>query len=226
VSGLFVESPRFPDDLAVWSKSGISNSTQVALVKSGREQRNSLWVYPRAKFDIANGLRLPDLSNVQGSNAYRIQLLRDWIVAMQGRVVGFRFKDWTDYQDEGRGVFVKPNVVPPAIVNGDGSTTIFQMVKSYTIGTQIVPRLIAKPVVSPAIQIYVNGVLQVVTTNYTIDTTTGLVTFTSAPGSGQTLTWTGQFDTPVRFGADMLEYALDSGGLYDVQSIPLVEIRI
>jgi uncharacterized protein (TIGR02217 family) len=229
MSGLFIESPRFPDDLAVWSKSGISNSTQVALVKSGREQRNSLWVYPRARFDISNALRLADLNqNATGNytTGYFIQLLRDWIVAMQGQLVGFRFKDWTDYRDEGRGAFVKPGVVPPAIVNGDGTTTVFQMVKSYTMGTQVIPRLISKPIVSPAIQIYVNGVLQTVTVNYTIDTTTGLVTFTSAPGGGQTITWTGQFDTPVRFAADILEYALDDGGLYDVQSIPLVEIRI
>lgn len=233
MSGLFIESPRFPDNLAHWAKSGISNSTQVALVKSGREQRNSLWVYPKAKFDIANALRLADLNAQAAQGAlsspqadYYVQQLRDWIVATQGQLVGFRFKDWTDYTDETRGCFVKPGTVPPTIAAGDGTTTIFQMTKSYTIGTQVILRLIAKPIVSPAIQIYVNGVLQTVTVNYTIDTTTGLVTFTSAPGSGQTLTWTGQFDVPVRFGADILEYALDEGGLYDVQSIPLIEIRI
>lgn len=224
MSGLFIESPRFPDDLAIWAKSGISASTQVSMVKSGREQRNSLWTYPKARFDVSNGLRLPDILAIIPTNAYRLQLLRDWIVAMQGQLVGFRFKDHTDYLDEGRGFFAKPNVVPPAIVNGDGTTTVFQMVKSYTIGMQVVLRLIAKPIVSPAIQIYVNSVLQ--GSGYVLDTTTGLITFTTAPASGQTLTWTGQFDTPVRFGVDMLEYALEDAGLYDVHSIPLVEIRI
>lgn len=212
MSGLFIETPRFPDDLAVWAKSGISSSTQVAQVKSGREQRNSLWVYPRAKFDVANALRLPDLSNVQGSNAYRIQLLRDWIVAMQGQLCGFRFKDWTDYQDEGCGTFT---AVP------NGVLLAFQMAKSYTIGTQVILRLIAKPV-SGAISFFDNGS----PTSPTLDTTTGIATFASAPASGHTLTWTGQFDVPVRFAADILEYVMDTGGLYDVQTIPLIEVRI
>jgi uncharacterized protein (TIGR02217 family) len=217
VSGLFVETPRFPDDLAVWAKSGVSNSTQVALVKSGREQRNSLWVYPRAKFDIANALRLADLNaNQTGSptTGYFIQLLRDWIVAMQGQLVGFRFKDWTDYRDEGRGTFT---ALPNSVL------TVFQMAKSYTIGTQAILRLIAKPV-SGSITVFDNGGTP--SGSVTVDPTTGLVTFGTPPSTGHVMTWAGQFDTPVRFGADILEYALDPAGLYDVQSIPLIEIRI
>jgi uncharacterized protein (TIGR02217 family) len=215
MSGIFVETPRFPDDLAIWSKSGISSSTQVAQVKSGREQRNSIWVYPKAKFDISNSLRLPDLSNLNVSGAttaYRINLLRDWIVAMQGQLVGFRFKDWTDYMDEGRGTFT-------ALPNS--TTTVFQMAKSYTIGSQTVLRLIAKPLAT-GIAVFVNGGAA----SYTYDPTTGLVTFSTAPSTGQVITWTGQFDTPVRFGADVLEYGLIADGLYEVQSIPLMEIRI
>jgi uncharacterized protein (TIGR02217 family) len=212
MSGLFIETPRFPDDLAIWAKSGISSSTQISMVKSGRIQRNSLWVYPKARFDIANALRLPDLSNVQATNAYRIQLLRDWIVAMQGRACGFRFKDWTDYQDETRGTFT---ALPNSVL------TVFQMAKSYTIGTQVILRLISKPLAT-GIAFQDNG--GTVTPSY--DSTTGLVTFGSPPATGHVLTWTGQFDTPVIFGIDMLEYALDPGGLYDVQSIPLTEIPI
>ena len=95
------------------------------------------------------------------------------------------------------------------------------MAKSYTIGAQTVLRLIAKPLAT-GISVFVNGGAA----TYTYDSTTGLVTFSSPPATGQVITWTGQFDTPVRFGADVLDYALGMDGLYEVASIPLIEIRI
>lgn len=211
--GAFLESPRFPDDLASWSKSGVGWSNQVVTVKSGREVRNQVWVYPRARFDIANALRLVALKG-ESAAPYNIALVRNWIITMQGQWSGFRFKDWTDYTDEGAGVFVQAP---------DSVRTVFQMAKNYTIGAVTQQRAIYKPVASPAIQVYDNAVLG----SPTVDTTTGLVTFGSAPATGHALTWTGQFDIPVRFAADMLEWALEGdGALYVLQSIPLVEIRI
>lgn len=277
MSGAFLESPRFPDDLAIWSKSGVGWSNQVVTVKSGREQRNQLWTYPRARFDIANALRVVALKG-EGTATYNIALVRNWILAMQGQYSGFRFKDWTDFSDEGGGVFA---AVP------DGVTTVFQMAKNYGIGTVTIQRAIYKPITSPAASIYKNAGLLTVTTDYTIDTTTGLVTFIATPvlasftgsisgttlsvsavtgtivigqtlaganvtagtlitaGSGSTwtvnnsqavgseamtshdtLTWSGQFDIPVRFAADLIDYALGLDGFYVVQTIPLIEIRI
>lgn len=51
------------------------------------------------------------------------------------------------------------------------------------------------------------------------------------PQAGETLTWAGQFDTPVRFDADQLRYryeADDQAGrrLYWLSSLPVVEIRL
>ena len=66
----------------------------------------------------------------------------------------------------------------------------------------------------------------------TVDYTTGLVTFGSAPTSGHTLTWTGQFDTPCRFDIDDLKIELvdelPAGGdlLCRWASIPLIELRV
>jgi uncharacterized protein (TIGR02217 family) len=181
-------------------------------VKSGREVRNQVWTYPKARYDIANALRLVALQG-EGAATYNIAKVRDWIITMQGQYSGFRFKDWTDFLDEGKGTFVQsPN----------SALLVFQMAKAYTMGSVTQLRLIAKPVASPAIQVFDNGSL----VTPTVDTTTGLVTFVSAPVTGHTLTWTGQFDVPVRFAADMLDWALDQGGLYVLQSIPLIEIRI
>ena len=206
--------------MAVWAKTGIGWSNQVVTVKSGREVRNQVWTYPRARFDLANALAVVAIQG-EGAVQYNVAEVRNWIVAMQGQYQGFRFKDATDFKDEGGGAFVKPGVTPPVVVGGDGTTTQFQMVKTYTIGAVTQLRLIAKPVTA-TVQVFDNGSLA----SPTVDTTTGLVTFASAPLSGHTLTWTGQFDVPVRFAADLLEWALDQAGMYVLQSIPLVEIRI
>jgi uncharacterized protein (TIGR02217 family) len=211
MAGAFLETPRFPDDLAVWAKSGVGWSNQVVTVKSGREVRNQVWTYPKSRFDIANALRLVAIQG-EGAAAYNIALVRNWIITMQGQYSGFRFKDATDFKDEAAGTFV---------VQPDGVLTVFQMAKSYTMGAVTQLRQIQKPV-SATVAVFDNGS----PVSPTVDYTTGKVTFGSPPTSGHTLTWTGQFDIPVRFALDMLDWALDQGGLYVIQTIPLVEIRI
>jgi hypothetical protein len=58
-----------------------------------------------------------------------------------------------------------------------------------------------------------------------VDTTTGSVTFTTAPGAGVAITAGFEFDVPVRFDTDMLDVTLDLERLGSITSIPLVEIR-
>lgn len=71
---------------------------------------------------------------------------------------------------------------------------------------------------------------------FTISTdTTGLV-WTSGgscyayPQAGETLTWAGQFDVPVRFGVDQFSAAIVGGTtanrIYSLDALPLVELRL
>lgn len=78
---------------------------------------------------------------------------------------------------------------------GDGTTTIFYL--RDEMGDRI-----GACNGTPAI--YKAAVLQTVTTHYTLDSTTGKVTFVSAPTAGQALTWTGSFYRRVRFANDTL----------------------
>lgn len=48
----------------------------------------------------------------------------------------------------------------------------------------------------PAFRVMLDGV---VTTAYTVDNTTGVVTLTSTPANGVVVSWSGEFDTPVQF---------------------------
>ena len=58
-----------------------------------------------------------------------------------------------------------------------------------------------------------------------MDTTTGVVTFTSPPGNGVIIRAGFEFDVPVRFDTDMLDVTLDIERLGSITSIPLLEIR-
>ncbi len=73
------------------------------------------------------------------------------------------------------------------------------------------------------VRLALNGVEQM--TGWSADTTTGIVTFTTAPGAGVAITAGFEFDVPVRFDTDMLDVTLDLERLGSITSIPLLEIR-
>jgi len=80
---------------------------------------------------------------------------------------------------------------------GDGTTTQFQLVRSFGGFTEPIYDINGTP------SIYKAGVLQ--GSDYSINAT-GLVTFTVAPTGGQALTWTGSYYFRCRFLKDQLEF--------------------
>ena len=82
---------------------------------------------------------------------------------------------------------------------GNGSTTQFQLVRTLGGFAEAVFDLKGAP------QIFKAGVLQTVTTHYTVGST-GLVTFVTAPGAGEALTWTGAFYRRCKFSQGRQEY--------------------
>ena len=198
----FVET-RFPTDISYGSAGGPQYSTDVVITHGGYEQRNANWAEARAVYNVAYGVK----------TQAQLNALIDFFRARKGRADGFRFKDWTDYQATGQ-----------AIGTGDGSTKVFQLVKTYPSGSVTETRSITKPVTG-TVTIYLGGVSQS-PSSYSLDTTTGRVTFTAAPGSGVAITADFEFDVPVRFDTDRLSATLDTYGSYSCHAIPLVEIRI
>jgi uncharacterized protein (TIGR02217 family) len=73
------------------------------------------------------------------------------------------------------------------------------------------------------VRIAVDGVEQ--PSGWSVDTTTGIVTFDTAPATGVAVTMGFEFDVPVRFDTDALDVILDLERLGSITSIPLVEIR-
>ena len=60
---------------------------------------------------------------------------------------------------------------------------------------------------------------------YSVNTTTGQVTFNTAPGNGVSVSANFEFDVPVRFDTDQLEINLQDFGVGSWGNIPLVEVR-
>lgn len=172
----FLESPRFPDDLAIWARGGVGFNTTVNGSTSGREQRNSLWQFGRGSWDLQNAFR----SNTNVNDQYSVQTLRNFFRLCKGQAYGFRFRDWTDYLDEGNGVMGQLSTYGQAVVPsgaGTGLATV-QLYKRYVSTPLADYRLIAKPL-SVSLFRNLSAPPGSGAGSASLDTTTGLVTWTA-----------------------------------------------
>ncbi len=201
---------RFPDDISRGARGGPERRTQIIELASGDEERNASWANSRRRYDVAYGIRRAD----------DLAAVVAFFEARNGRLYGFRFKDWADYKS------CLPSQVPGAsdqqIGTGNGSTRTFQLVKRYSSGAQSWTRTITKPVAG-SVKIALAGTPA--PSGWSADSATGLVTFSTAPTAGVTITAGFEFDVPVRFDTDTLDITLDLERLGSITSIPLVEIR-
>ncbi|MGH8582602.1 MAG: phage distal tail protein, Rcc01695 family [Gammaproteobacteria bacterium] len=215
----FVEV-RLENNLVLYgSVGGPQYSTDVIVVRSGREQRNVNWSQSRGRWEI--GERQVDTAELQA--------IIGFFRARQGRAEGFRFKDWADYRAT-RTPLIHNGVITQGILGnglGNGTAGPYQTNKLYSSGATSTTRKISK-LVAP-ISVYVNGVL---TGAGVPDMNTGLVTFLAgAPSITDTLTWTGEFDLPARFDVDEMRTrfdayrAVDGEALHWIFTLPVVELR-
>lgn len=137
---------------------------------------------------------------------------------------GFLLTDYTDFWLAADGSASNPVGTPNQFGTGDGSTTVFGLYKRYSSGGITRDRRIVKPVTG-TVSIYVNDVLQTLTTHYTIDHATGIVTFVAAPTNGHSLKATCEFYVPVRFATDHFNPSVgDAVTEVSLSGLPLQEI--
>ncbi len=192
---------RFPPEISYGATAGPEFSTTVITVRSGAEQRNRNWAAARLRFDASTGIK----------TRAQAEAIIAFFRARGGRAQGFRFKDWSDYR-----------AAAQALGTGDGVRTTFQLVKRYVSGGDEDARLITKPVAGTT-KISLNGTPQ--TSGWSVDTATGLVTFTAAPANAAVITADFEFDVPARFDTDRLEFRLETHDLMVWEQIPIVEVR-
>jgi len=175
--------PSLPGlDIAV--KRTQSHATLVQTAASGKEQRASFRSgRPRYSYSLTfNFLRQSGFSR---NTVYdELAKLSQFMADMKGRFDSFLFTDP-----------VASTVTGKAFGTGDGTTVAFQLVDP--LGAPIYD-------LNGIASIYVAGALKTLTTDYTISST-GLVTFVSAPASAAAIAWSGAFYRRCRFDADELE---------------------
>ena len=201
---------RFPDNISRGARGGPERRTQIVELASGAEERNASWANSRRRYDVAYGIRRAD----------DLAAVVAFFEARNGRLHGFRFKDWGDHKSclpSGT-----PSPTDQSIGTGNGATTAFQLVKRYASGSQTWVRTIAKPVAG-TVRVALGMVEQM--SGWTVDTTTGVITFTTAPANGVIVRAGFEFDVPVRFDSDSLDVTLDFERLGSITAIPLLEIR-
>lgn len=202
---------RFPEDISKGSSGGPTRRTDIVELVSGFEERNAAQAHSKRVYDAGMGLRnVNDLHDV----------IEFW-EARFGQLYGFRWKDWADYKSCKTRNF--PAFNDQALGVGDGVKTQFQLVKNYQSGIGGYKRNIKKPVAGTVL-IGQNGLP--VTSGWTVDNNTGIVTFSVAPPNGHAVTAGYEFDVPVRFDAEGLTISIDAFNHGSVPQINIKEIRV
>lgn len=189
---------QFPSDIAFGSNGGPEFFTSIVSTYGGFEQRNINWSQSRARYNVLHAIK----------NQTQIDELLIFFRKMRGKAYAFRFKDWADFSATSQQIGV-----------GNGVNKNFQLVKNY----DSAQRIISKPV-SGSVKIYIDDVEQ--NSGVAVNSTTGVVTFTTAPDVDEVVTADFEFDVPVRFDTDYLPVTFDSAGLNSIRDIPLIEVRV
>ena len=218
------EEIRFPTALSYGSSGGPGRSTRIIVAGSGFEDRNANWDESRRSFDITYGTK-------QKAGLEAIIIIWE---AVDGPLTGFRFRDPMDWKSC-LTADTPTQTDQTLLASATGGEATTQIIKNYTFGGQATARDITKPVngtvliertsstTSPNTQLLTEGV------DYTIDYTTGIITWSL--GSPEGLTASDvikagfEFDIPVRFANDSISMTieeLEAGSA----SIPIVEIKV
>ena len=224
---------EFPRAVRFGKYGGSAFSTTINQSYSGFEQRNKNWSQSRGMWTLT----------------FQTRTMADWetihafFLAVSGSADPFRLHWPLDYKATGAACL-------PA--TGDGGNQAFQLQKQYPApGGRTYTRTIKKPVTASVVDfhgtaltntvhVYLNGSL-VSPSLYTLDYTTGVITFITAPGAGVAVTADFEFHYPVRFDTDDMGGGVNSGQsavtveesllaqgnpLVTWANIPLVEVRL
>jgi uncharacterized protein (TIGR02217 family) len=203
---------RFPTNLSFGSVGGPERRTEVVTLSNGFEERNTPWEHSRRRYDAGAGLRSTD----------DVSILIAFFEARRGKLHAFRWKDWSDHKSclPSRTISTDDQ----EIGRGDGIETVFQLIKTYSSGSYSYARPIRKPV-EGSVRIAIANDPKVETVEYTVDHSTGVITFETPPDIGAQITAGYEFDVPVRFDTDSLLTTFGTYQAGDVPDVPVAEVR-
>lgn len=198
---------QFPTTISRGASSKPRRITDVVTLRSGFEERNTIWANSRRTFDIGLGLR--DLEDI-----YEVQ---EFWEGRRGPLRSFRFKDWSDYK----------SVSPGSTISGTDQSmsqiteNIYQLQKVYSASTNPWTRVITKPVQNTVVIRDNTGSLTE-NVDFIVDHLTGLVYFGFVPNNP---TAGFEFDVETRFQDDNVEINVELFNVGQMPAIILLEVK-
>lgn len=167
-----IRNEVFPFDISYDSVGATRFYTDVVRVDSGVDQRSSRWQQPLMEYDISYGVRT--LEQLHGLIAF--------FRVMEGRKYAFLYRDILDctstfaLDSESRSI---PDIsyLDQVIAIGDHSTYMFPLIKNYKTPTHAYMH--ARRITHPEPGTVSVGVAGVNVSNFTANTSTGVITFVS-----------------------------------------------
>ena len=194
---------QLPENISFGATGGPSYQTDVVILASGYEQRNARWTDSRRKYEIA-----------YVNSQQEAEQLAAFFHAVKGKTNSFRFKDHSDF------ICVGGELQP---IDGSDNWQLFKVYDSYG---NLTYRKITKPV-SPTVKIYEDNIE--ITSGFSVNYSTGVVTFDTPKAVTSQLTWDGEFDVPCRFDTDELQATILESGqndrLYQLDNVSVIEVR-
>ena len=177
-------------------------STAIVELSSGAEERIQRWGETRLVANLGYAVKTYD--DLKAILAFKRQ--------RGHRAHSFRFWNPLDYSTNAANTPSDTSAshvtnVDEVIGTGDASNKSFQLVKRYSDGAATIVRNLTKPI-DGTIKVALNGVDQ--PSGWLPNLSTGVITFTSAPGNGVEVTAGCQFNDEVRFESDESAVSIDA----------------
>lgn len=206
----------FPETISAGCRVVPMFNNSVVRGQSGKRDVQINWDAPLRKLDVGHVVK--DRSTLAA--------FLDFWITVRGTAYSFKVWDPTDYE---AGVEYQNDVVTYigsiVIGAGDGIKTDFQMYKYYGVGVNQQSRKITKPV-DGTVKVYVDDIEKVEDTDYTIDYTTGVISFMSPVGDTLDVSWAGHFYIEASFESAEPVIQLDSPQVGEWNSIVIMEERV
>ncbi len=192
-----------------------SRSFKTEIINNGAldEQRNGTTWRALGRWQLGERMLLDD----DEKNIKEVEYLLSFHEARKGSKQGFRFKDWSDYQ-----------VKNQLLGTSEGVTTTFQLKKSYQVGSVSYIRPILKPVEN-TVKVYLDDLETIA---FSVNYSNGLLTLDTIPTVGTKITCDFEFDVPVTFDRDKIDWTLEAARtetgdtLHKLGTVFVVEMRI
>lgn len=201
---------RFPASISKGSSGGPRRRTDIVTLRSGYEERNSVWADSRREYDAGLGIRnINDMHDVLA-----------FFEARLGRLYGFRWKDWADYKSSPPNQDIHRADQIAGIPTSVGE--ILQITKRYISGPTGYTRAIIKPVANTVIAEYAG---MDVSENVLVDETSGQFRLLCPLVAGEIVYLGFEFDVPVRFANDHIDVNVEQFNAGSLPQLNVLEIK-